>query len=130
MLVPLADAITEGRGGSWHLDADETTWRVFAPCDGYGPAKWWLWVLMGPETVYFVIDPTGAVLARYWAFLREDRAAARDEDGGRRSLVISATFTGRRVRGERRTAWSPVLLGSRQTALCPGQGRDPVQLKY
>jgi transposase len=32
LLVPLADAITERSRGSRHLHADETTWRVFAPC--------------------------------------------------------------------------------------------------
>src|ERR1035437_3404249 len=51
LLVPLADAITERSRGSWHLHADETTWRVFAPRDGSGPAKWWLWVFIGPDTV-------------------------------------------------------------------------------
>ena len=34
----------EGAGGLGHLHADETTWRVFAPRDGDGPARWWLWV--------------------------------------------------------------------------------------
>ncbi len=43
LLVPLADAITERSRGSWHLHADETTGRVFAPRDRDGPAKWWLW---------------------------------------------------------------------------------------
>ena len=32
----------------------ETTWRVFAPRDGGGPAKWWLWVFIGPDTCCFV----------------------------------------------------------------------------
>jgi transposase len=45
LLAPVADAITERSRGSWHLHADETTWRVFAPREGDGPAKWWLWVL-------------------------------------------------------------------------------------
>ncbi len=45
LLAPVADAITQRSRGSWHLHADETTWRVFAPRDGNGPAKWWLWVL-------------------------------------------------------------------------------------
>ena len=49
LLVPLADAITERSRGSWHLHADETTWRVFAPRDGDGPAKWWLWVFPAPR---------------------------------------------------------------------------------
>jgi transposase len=39
LLAPLADAIAERSRGSWHLHADETTWRVFAPRDGTGPAK-------------------------------------------------------------------------------------------
>ena len=34
LLVPLAEAITERSRGSWHLHADETTWRVFAPRAG------------------------------------------------------------------------------------------------
>ena len=66
LLVPLADAITARSRDSWHLHADETTWRVFAPRDGGGPAKWWLWVFIGPDTCCFVMDPTraGQVLAR------------------------------------------------------------------
>ena len=67
LLVPLADAITARSRDSWHLHADETTWRVFAPRDGGGPAKWWLWVFIGPDTCCFVMDPTraGRVLARH-----------------------------------------------------------------
>ena len=49
LLAPLADAIAERSRGSWHLHADETTWRVFAPRDGDGPAKWWLWVFTAPR---------------------------------------------------------------------------------
>jgi transposase len=93
LLAPLADAVTERSRGSWHLHADETTWRVFAPCDGSGPAKWWLWVFIGPDTVCFVMDPTraGAVLARH-AGIGEDGQLTADEDGGPRSLVISSDF--------------------------------------
>ena len=36
LLAPLADAITARSRDSWHLHADETTWRVFAPRDGGG----------------------------------------------------------------------------------------------
>lgn len=45
LLVPLEDAIVARSRGSWHLHADETTWRVFAPDEGDGPVKWWLWVV-------------------------------------------------------------------------------------
>jgi transposase len=47
LLAPLADAITARSRGSWHLHADETSWRVFAPERADGPAKWWLWVFIG-----------------------------------------------------------------------------------
>ncbi len=94
LLVPLADAITERSRGSWHLHADETTWRVFAPRDGDGPAKWWLWVFIGPDTVCFVMDPTrsGAVLVRHAGIDEETGQLAADEDGGPRRLVISSDF--------------------------------------
>lgn len=93
LLVPLAGAITERSRGSWHLHADETTWRVFAPHDGDGPAKWWLWVFIGPDTVCFVMDParSGAVLARH-AGIDETGQLTDDEDGGPRRLVISSDF--------------------------------------
>ncbi len=93
LLVPLADAITERSRGSWHLHADETTWRVFAPRDGDGPAKWWLWVFLGPDTVCFVMDPTrsGAVLARHAGLDGETGQLTDGQDGPRR-LVISSDF--------------------------------------
>jgi hypothetical protein len=94
LLVPLAEAITDRSRGSWHLHADETTWRVFAPRDGDGPAKWWLWVFIGPDTVCFVMDPSrsGAVLARHAGIDEETGQLAADDDGGPRRLVISSDF--------------------------------------
>ena len=94
LLVPLADAITARSRGSWHLHADETTWRVFAPREGNGPAKWWLWVFIGPDTVCFVMDPTrsGAVLARHAGIDEDTGQLTADEDGGLRRLVISSDF--------------------------------------
>jgi len=94
LLVPLAEAITGRSRGSWHLHADETTWRVFAPREGDGPAKWWLRVFIGPDTVCFVMDPSrsGAVLARHAEIDEETGQLAADEDGGPRRLVISSDF--------------------------------------
>jgi hypothetical protein len=94
LLAPLADAIAERSRGSWHLHADETTWRVFAPRDGTGPAKWWLWVFIGPDTVCFVMDPSrsGAVLARQAGIDEKTGQLTDDEDGGARQLVISSDF--------------------------------------
>ena len=94
LLAPLAEAVTERSRGSWHLHADETTWRVFAPRDGTGPAKWWLWVFIGPDTVCFVMDPTrsGAVLARHAGIDEDTGQLTADQDGGPRRLVISSDF--------------------------------------
>ena len=93
LLVPLEDAVTARSRGSWHLHADETTWRVFAPQEGDGPVKWWLWVFLGPDTACFVMDATrsGAVLARHAGIDEKTGQLTRDE-GGPRRLVISSDF--------------------------------------
>jgi len=93
LLAPLEAAITARSRDSWHLHADETTWHVFAPRQGDGPARWWLWVFIGPDTTCFVMDPTraGAVLARHAGIDQETGQLARDGDGPRR-LVISSDF--------------------------------------
>ncbi len=94
LLAPLAEAIAARSRCSWHLHADETTWRVFAPREGDGPAKWWLWVFIGPDTVCFVMDPTrsGAVLARHAGLDEDTGQLVPSEDGGPRRLVISSDF--------------------------------------
>jgi transposase len=95
LLAPLEEAITARSRGSWHLHADETTWRVFAPREGDGPAKWWLWVFLGPDTACFVMDATrsGAVLARHAGIDRETgQLTPDDDDGGPRRLVVSSDF--------------------------------------
>jgi transposase len=96
LLVPLEEAITERSKNSWHLHADETTWRVFAPGEGEGegPAKWWLWVFVGADTVCFVMDPTRAatVLARHAGIDENTGQLTQDGDGGPRRLVISSDF--------------------------------------
>jgi hypothetical protein len=93
LLAPLEDAVTARSGDSWHLHADETSWHVFAPRDGDGPARWWLWVFIGPDTTCFVMDPTraGAVLARHAGIDEQTGQLAVDGDGPRR-LVISSDF--------------------------------------
>ena len=96
LLAPVAEAVTERSRGSWHLHADETTWRVFAPRDGTGPAKWRrrTWVFLGPDTVCFVMDPTrpGAVLARHAGIDEDTGQLTADQDGAPRRLVISSDF--------------------------------------
>jgi transposase len=95
LLAPAEAAIAERNRDSWHLHADETTWRVFCPGgEGGGPAKWWLWVFLGPDTVCFVMDPTrsGEVLARHAGLDKETGQLVPHEDGGPRRLVLSTDF--------------------------------------
>ena len=94
LLAPLAAAIAERNRESWHFHADETTWRVFCPGEGKGPAKWWLWVFIGADTVCFVMDPSrsGAVLARHAGIDEKTGQLLPAADGGPRRLVISSDF--------------------------------------
>ncbi len=94
LLAPLEEAITARSRASWHLHADETSWHVFAPRGADGPARWWLWVFIGPDTTCFVMDPTraGQVLARHAGIGEETGQLAADPDGGPRQLVISSDF--------------------------------------
>jgi transposase len=91
LLAPLEEATTARSRASWHLHADETSWHVFAPREGDGPAKWWLWVFLGPDTACFVMDPTraGAVLARHAGI---DEKTGQLTGDGPRQLVISSDF--------------------------------------
>ena len=93
LLVPLEEAITARSRQSWHLHADETTWRVLAPQEGDRPVKWWLWVFLGPDTACFVMDATraGTVLARH-ADIDEKTGQLTADKGGPRRLVISSDF--------------------------------------
>jgi transposase len=94
LLAPLAAAIAERNRESWHFHADETTWRVFCPGEGKGPARFWLWVFIGADTVAFVMDPTrsGAVLARHAGLDEKTGQLLPAADGSPRRLVISSDF--------------------------------------
>ena len=95
LLAPAEVAIAERNRDSWHLHADETTWRVFCPGgEGSGPAKWWLWVFLGPDTVCFIMDPSrsGEVLARHAGLDKDTGQLVPHEDGGPRRLVLSSDF--------------------------------------
>ena len=94
LLAPLSGAIAERNRDSWLIHADETTWRVFAPGDGGGPAKFWLWVFIGADTVCFVMDPSraGTVLARHAGIDEDTGQLLPGADGEPRRLVISSDF--------------------------------------
>jgi len=56
MLTPIYNAFCErNRQGSFH-QADETRWRVFVLFDGKKGYGWWLWMVLGEDTVIYLLD--------------------------------------------------------------------------
>ena len=94
LLAPVEEAIAARNRDSWHLHADETSWRVFCPDGGDGPARFWLWVFIGADTVCFVMDSarSGEVLARHAGLDKDTGQLIPHEDGGPRRLVLSTDF--------------------------------------
>jgi transposase len=83
LLRPIYEALQErNRRGDLH-QADETRWRVFVALEdkeGYG---WWLWVMLGPDTVIYLLEasrshtvPEGHYQAESRGVLVVDRFAA------------------------------------------------------
>jgi transposase len=58
MLRPIYQALGErNRLGGFH-QADETRWLVFMLIDGKKGYGWWLWVILGADTVIYLLDPS------------------------------------------------------------------------
>ena len=58
MLRPIYEAIAErNRLGELH-QADETRWLVFVLLDGKKGHGWWLWVILGSDTVIYLLAPS------------------------------------------------------------------------
>jgi transposase len=58
MLTPIYEALcARNPQGKLH-QADETRWRVFVLTDGKKGYGWWLWVVLGPDSVIYLLDPS------------------------------------------------------------------------
>jgi transposase len=58
MLQPIYEAFCErNRAGGFH-QADETRWLVFVLLDGKKGYGWWLWVVLGADTVVYLLAPS------------------------------------------------------------------------
>jgi transposase len=56
MLHPIYEAFLQrNRLGGFH-QADETRWLVFVVLDGKKGHGWWLWVILGADTVVYLLD--------------------------------------------------------------------------
>jgi transposase len=58
MLQPIYEAFCQrNRQGDFH-QADETRWLVFVVLDGKKGYGWWLWVILGTDTVVYLLNPS------------------------------------------------------------------------
>jgi transposase len=56
LLRPIDEALkTRNSAGDLH-QGDETRWRVFIALEGKQGHGWWLWVVLGPDTVIYLLD--------------------------------------------------------------------------
>jgi transposase len=56
LMQPIYEALRErNRQGDFH-QADETRWLVFVLLDGKKGYGWWLWVILGADTVIYLLD--------------------------------------------------------------------------
>jgi transposase len=56
LLGPIYQALKErNRHGDLH-QGDETRWPVFVVLEGKEGYRWWLWVVLGPDTVVYLLD--------------------------------------------------------------------------
>jgi transposase len=100
---------------------------------GDGPARWWLWVLIGADTDCFVMDPTraGTVLARHAGIDTTTGQLTPHPDGGPRRLVVSSDFYTVYASAGRKTDGSTnLLLGPCPSVLVRAGDPDPIQLAY
>ena len=56
MLHPIYEAFCNGIGWARFHQADETRWLVFVLLDGKKGHGWWLWVILGADTVIYLLD--------------------------------------------------------------------------
>jgi len=55
---PILKEIEEKNKSACHWHADETRWQVFELIEGKLTYRWYLWVFVSKDTVFFILDPT------------------------------------------------------------------------
>ena len=56
LLRPIYEALKERNPRGDLHQGDETRWRVFVALEGKEGYGWWLWVVLGPDTVIYLLD--------------------------------------------------------------------------
>jgi transposase len=58
LFTPLYEAVLARNAQSPYAHADETRWSLFIEQEGKSGHRWWLWVVVGTDTVAFRLDPS------------------------------------------------------------------------
>lgn len=58
LIDSLFDRIKDQARGSKQWNMDETTWRVFGESERKTSNRWWLWVVVTPDTCVYLLDPS------------------------------------------------------------------------
>lgn len=58
LLQPLYGEIIRRNQASGRWQMDETRWRVFEQAEGKKTFRWWLWAVLSPDTVVYLLDPS------------------------------------------------------------------------
>jgi len=104
MLQPIYEALCQrNRQGDFH-QADETRWLVFAILDGKKGYGWWLWVILGADTVVYLLDPSrghevpqshlGPDASGYWKWIG---IRLQGHDAGQKRAVAIGVLLGARA---------------------------------
>ena len=56
LLRPIYEALKERNPHGDLHQGDETRWRVFVILEGKEGYGWWLWAVLGPDTVVYLLD--------------------------------------------------------------------------
>jgi transposase len=56
LLRPIDEALKQRNSQGDLHQGDETRWRVFIALEGKQGYGWWLWVVLGPDTVIYLLD--------------------------------------------------------------------------
>jgi transposase len=73
LLRPIDEALKQRNSRGDLHQGDETRWRVFIALEGKEGYGWWLWVVLGPDTVIYLLDASRSHTAPEDHFRAESR---------------------------------------------------------
>ena len=111
LLRPIYEAIKQRNPQGDLHQGDETRWRVFVVLEGKEGYGWWLWVVLGPDTVVYLLDASRSHTVPENHFRAESRGVL----GGRSLCGLQGDDLGQ-GRGRR----PGLLLGPCAAGLHPG----------